>query len=220
MNFKSITEGIKSLEELFFPSVCYFCGNELPNTVKVICRLCWCDLPRYSDENFEKYLPKQYRNLYILYRYDSIAGQLIHLLKYERRFSLAYEFAKALATSFPRIVKEPYHILLPVPLYKTRRRERGYNQCELVCKALSPLIGTRYETNFLVRMRNTKSQTYLDRNQRRENVENAFLCRQPVKNKHILLLDDVVTTGSTVNACSAALLNAGAKQVDVIILAG
>jgi len=220
MNFRSITEGIKSLEQLFFPSVCYYCGNELRDTIKVICRLCWCDLPRYSDENFEKYLPKQYRNLYILYRYDSLAGQLIHLLKYERRFSLACEFAKELANCFPRILREAYHFIVPVPLHKTRKRERGYNQSEIVCRELSPLMGTPYKNNLLVRTRNTKSQTNLNREQRKDNVENAFLCRQPVTDKKILLLDDVVTTGSTINACTSAMLKAGALYVDVLVLAG
>jgi competence protein ComFC len=220
MNFKGIIGGISALEELFFPSVCYFCGNALPDTVKIICRLCWCDLPRYSDENDEKYLPKQYHHLYILYRYDSIAGQLIHLLKYERRFSLAETFAKTLATCFPRMMKEGYHFLLPVPLYKTRQRERGYNQCEIVCRALGPLIETPYEHNILVRTRNTKSQTNLNRMQRIHNVTNAFHCRQTVKDKKILLLDDVVTTGSTINACASALLKAGALSVDAVVLAG
>jgi ComF family protein len=220
MNFKRLIREIQSLEELFFPSLCYFCGNELSHGRRIICRICWYDLPRFSDEHFEKYLPKFYRNLFILYRYDSIAGQLIHLLKYERRFSLAVYFADALVKCYPRILHEGYHFLLPVPLHRTRKRERGYNQCEAICRFLSHLIQTPYSKNILARTRDTKSQTNLNRAQRIKNVENAFHARSTLDGANILLLDDVITTGSTVNACASALLQAGAKHVDIIVLAG
>jgi competence protein ComFC len=220
MNFKRLIKGIQSLEELFFPALCYICGNEIPEDRKIICRICWHDLPRYSDENFEKYLPKIYHNLFILYRYDSTACQLIHLLKYERRLSLAVYFAESLVKCFPRLLHEGYHFLLPVPLYKARKRERGYNQSETVCRFLSPLIQTPYHKKILIRTRNTKSQTNLNKAQRVKNVDNAFLCNFSLENANILLLDDVITTGSTVNACASALLNAGAKKVDVVVLAG
>lgn len=220
MSFKHITEGIKCIEELFFPSVCFLCGNHISGNQKVVCRTCWFDLPEYGSVKPDKFLPKIYSNLNILFRFDSNAGQLIHLLKYERRLSLAPYFAQALFRRFPGLVSGEYHYLSPVPLYKVHQRERGYNQCELVCRELSSLTGISLNMESLVRIKNTRSQTNLNRQQRQDNVKNAFVSKNSVRDKKILLLDDVITTGSTLNACATALLKAGAGQVDVVVLAG
>jgi ComF family protein len=109
-------------------------------------------------------------------------------------------------------------LLIPVPLHKTRVRERGYNQSELLCKVIAAETGIGYDANILQRIRYTKSQTKLDEATRSVNVKNAFKVsqRDRISKKTILLIDDVITTGATINACAKELIRNGAKEVIII----
>jgi len=114
----------------------------------------------------------------------------------------------------------PIDIIIPVPLGKRRKAERGYNQVSLFARPLAYQQGVRFDENSLTRTRNTVSQIGLEADQRRKNVFGAFSAdRRVVRGQSVLLVDDVYTTGSTVNACALALRNAGAKTINVITLA-
>ena len=112
-----------------------------------------------------------------------------------------------------------YDAIVPVPLHKIKYRERGYNQSALLAKQVSLLINVPVQDNLLIRNRYTKSQTNLSKIARERNVSGAFFCSSSFGAERILLIDDVITTGSTVNACADALITAGIKQVDVFALA-
>ncbi len=106
-------------------------------------------------------------------------------------------------------------VVIPVPLFKKRQQQRGYNQSELLARAFCKQTGLALDDTSLVRVRNTGSQTKLGRQARAENMSGAFCVTDPaaVKGKTVLLLDDVATTGSTLEACAVSLRRAGAKRV-------
>lgn len=110
--------------------------------------------------------------------------------------------------------------MIPVPLGKKRLKERGYNQTALVARPLAYEVGIEYSPRALWKARETRSQVGLTASQRQENVYNAYQAdREAVKRKSVLLMDDVATTGSTILACTEALLSAGAQDVYVLTIA-
>lgn len=122
--------------------------------------------------------------------------------------------------SFTRSLQWPVEVLIPVPLGKKRLKERGYNQVGLVARPLAYEMGWKYEPGALSKTRETRSQVGLNHSQRRENVQSAYQADSNiVKQKNVLIMDDVATTGSTISACTEALLTAGAKDVYVLTIA-
>jgi ComF family protein len=110
--------------------------------------------------------------------------------------------------------------MIPVPLSKKRLKERGYNQVGLVARPLAYQLGVQYEPDALRKTRDTRSQVGLSISQRSENVQNAYQADQKaVRSKSVLIMDDVATTGSTISACTSALLSAGAQEIYVLTIA-
>jgi ComF family protein len=142
----------------------------------------------------------------------------IHLLKYENEPARAPSLAHFLAT--PAATLPAFDLLVPAPLHRSRHKRRGYNQAELLATELSKLIAMP-AGNCLVRTRSTSQQVGLDGEQRRQNVAGAFEVQDAslVVGKRIVLVDDVMTTGSTLNACAETLVAAGAVWVGALTLA-
>lgn len=164
--------------------------------------------------------------------YGSYAGplrELIHLLKYEQIRPAAAVLANLLREALAKVELPSSMLLIPVPLWQGKRRARGFNQAEEIARALvrafasggTAATSIQLDTTSLVRQRETASQTGLTRHQRRANVRGAFAVVQPhmVAGRDILLLDDVMTTGTTAGECARMLLRAGAKQVFVATVA-
>ena len=143
---------------------------------------------------------------------------MIHLLKYQRMRTLAQPLANLLLRALPR--EESFDLLVPVPLHWRRRWDRGFNRSELLARAIARSIGVR-PANALRRLKATVTQAGLSNTARRRNVRQAFRCRRPglVRGKQILLVDDVMTTGSTATACAQALKAAGAKRFTLLTVA-
>jgi len=140
-------------------------------------------------------------------------------MKYRRNIGFGEAIAMQMA-DFVRSLKWPVDVLIPVPLGKKRLKERGYNQVALAARPLAYQLGLRYEPDSLRKTRETRSQVGLTISQRSENVQDAYQAdSRVVKGKSILIMDDVATTGSTISACTAALLTAGAKEVYVLTIA-
>jgi len=151
--------------------------------------------------------------------FDSPIQNGLHTLKYRRNIGLGDSLARQMV-DFLRFLQWPVQILIPVPLGKKRLKERGYNQVGLVARPLAYQVGLMYEPGALWKTRETRSQVGLNFAQRRENVHNAYEADpKVVKRKSILLMDDVATTGSTISACTEALLCAGAQEVYVLTIA-
>jgi ComF family protein len=143
----------------------------------------------------------------------------IHRFKYSNVRPLAVPLGR-LASQYLEENPLPVKIIVPVPLHSHRLRDRGYNQSELVAKQLGSATGMRVVTNVLLRVRSTIPQVGLRADQRRENVKGAFCCADTsLKGQDVLLVDDVCTTGATLEACSVALQEAGAGHVWGLALA-
>lgn len=150
---------------------------------------------------------------------DSPLRKAIHRLKYQNEKSLAAPLATLLA--------ECYHannlhteVIVPVPLHQARYKERGYNQSTLLARALSQILQQPVDDKTLIRHRVTQSQMTLKAQERQVNVKDAFSCRSAnLANKTVLLIDDVCTTGATLNACAQALKTTGVSQVYGLTLA-
>lgn len=166
--------------------------------------------------------PPHYSGAFVPFLSRGIVRETIHRFKYQQQLHFQQTLGDWLARVLddPRLVMTPPHAIVPVPLHPTRQRERGFNQAALLAGHLSRKSGVR-TLNALKRSRYTPSQTQFTREKRMENLRNAFELRQSVdvRNLHLLLVDDVLTTGSTVNACAHALRKAGAASVRVATVA-
>lgn len=163
-----------------------------------------------NDKNFDKHM--------YLYQYDGIIRNLILNYKFNQKSYLYQIFVKNLknnkkACSFLK----KYDIIIPVPISKKRLKERGYNQSSLVSNNLE----IQYDNKTLIKTRNIKPQSTLNKEDRIINVENVYIItnNKNIKGKNILIFDDIYTTGSTVNECSKMLKQAGAKNVGVLTIA-
>ena len=209
--------------DLVYPNVCIFC-NELKTGGKdSICDACWNALPAFPvEQNILREIKEKLAtlvylsNLRSMWEFEDNVQIIIHRLKYKHKTSVAAKISQYMSNLIE--FDKDIDLLIPVPLHKKRRRERGYNQSTLICKAISKIKGIPTNEISLQRIKNTKSQTKLNINERKKNVADAFrvVNRSEIENKTILLVDDVITTGSTINACAQQLKNNGAKEIYAI----
>jgi len=145
---------------------------------------------------------------------------IIRRHKYGRDQSLSRALAQCLGENLP-VTGNDYDLVIPVPLHRRRLRWRGYNQAALLGAAVAWRINCTCDLAALARIRNSPPQTSQDRNHRRQNVRGAFVVTRPhrIANRRLLLVDDVMTTGATLDECARTLLAAGARRVDVFTLA-
>ena len=208
---------------LIFPPQCPGCGAEVGG------RSAWCERclnelwqPRMLD-TAERGMP-HVEDCRVLTGYDGAVRTLLHGLKFERRRGDAAPLAWLVAMADEAELaglQLAGGVAVPVPLSALRREERGYNQVELIFSAWCQAQGMQWEDNALLRRRHTAPQWELDRKQRQENINGAFYCNAPEKicHRHILLVDDIVTTGATLEQCALALHQAGAASVRALCLA-
>ena len=174
--------------------------------------------------------PKKFRMARSAMVYDQQSMAIIHRFKYAGKIQLARPFGVLLLNTYLRYWHpENVDLIIPVPLHSKKFRRRGFNQAYLMvdsCKAIPSLdelnaFSRHLDRDVIVRSRSTEPQTGLGRRQRLNNIKGAFSVRLPeaVRGRNVLVVDDVYTTGATVDECARSLLNAGAVQVDVLTLA-
>lgn len=224
----------------FFPKVCSCCKQNLPALYKGnICKNCLSKLPENDglkcsacDVQIQSqkhcYDCSHNKNYFDLirapYKYEKSVKMLIHNFKYSNRFFLAKDFSVAMID----VISEnnwdiQTDIIIPVPLFITRKFLRGYNQAALMAEEIAKKINKECNNKILIRKIYTKAQFSLNRKARQENLQKSFYVNKKytdkIQNKNILLVDDIVTTCSTVNSCAKVLKQAGAKKVFVISIA-
>jgi len=183
---------------------CQVCGK--PQTTLTLCKSCSSDLPRFT----------QLRSWGI---FKGALRQAIHRLKYRRDISLGEILSRPLIDSFKESDWK-VDLIMPVPLGVARLAERGYNQATLLARPLALAVNLPFSYKALSRIRDTASQVDLNLRERKENVKGAFQAKHAaVAGKSILVIDDVATSGSTINECAGALLDAGANLVYGLTLA-
>ena len=238
MSFKQL---MQALAEVFFPRSCLHCGNAVEcSDYQFLCSACSRELffsqpptcstcgypflgmlagPRVCPHCTE--LDPLFEQGKTLFLAKGPARSIIHVLKYQHGFYALWDVKTMIA-------KAPYYknyfkeaILVPVPLHSTKERERGFNQSLMIAKSLNEATTAKGLQELLVRTIYTQTQTQLSRVARLQNVKNAFALASDavvIPNRTYILIDDVFTTGSTLNSCAAVLLGAGATQIKVATL--
>lgn len=220
-----------SLARLFVPRLCAVCGNVLQEGEEVLCQRCAIGLPRTGyhlvpDNRMEQALlgrmPLVRAAAYFYYQRGNDYIRLVHLLKYKGRKDYGFCLGKLVAAELlPSGFFEGVDVLLPVPLHPRKRRSRGYNQSECFARGLSAVTGIPVDVGSVTRDRYTETQTRKSPLERRDNVAGVFSLRRPdaFVGKHVLIVDDVFTTGATVTACADALEGVEGLRVSVLTLA-
>jgi len=218
----AVLEVLRSLADFLFPPTCLLCGGDCPGERK----LCG-DCERELTETALRYEPPQRTIEHIdlisvLLPYDSSCRTLVHAFKYHGMPSAAYFAGKLLARkTLARLAAYADAPLVPVPLHPAKFRERGYNQCLSIAEGFSSFAGNAIREDLIARTVNTGTQTALDREERMRNVKGAFVYtgETSLAGRPVILIDDVMTTGSTLSECARALRDGGAGSVAVCVVA-
>ena len=219
------------LLSLLFPRICYACGNHLMRNEKLICMECYVQIPRTSyhleDDNpvariFWGRCRVERAAAFSFYNRESRIRRLIHNLKYKGVQDIGPELGKM----YGRVLMnsgftKDIDLIIPVPLHPSKERIRGFNQSYLISLGISQVTGITVDSTSLRRVSSTSTQTKKSRYERWKNVEGTFVVEdsRSVMGKHILLVDDVITTGSTMESCVNELLKTEGVKVSVAALA-
>lgn len=204
---------------LIYPRTCAACGNTLFRHEEVICSQCLIHLPKtfyHKDRKnplfqlFWGKIPLEMVSSFYFFNKGNKVQNLIHQLKYKNRPDIGVYIGKRYGQYLKREdIFKTVDLIIPVPLHKKKLRKRGYNQAEMFASGLSASMNIPYDNMSFVRNANTETQTKKSKLERWENVKNKFsiLDTSIFENKHILLVDDVITTGSTMEACAHVLID-------------
>ena len=221
----------EDLINLLFPELCNGCGKLLYHGEKDICTKCLFDLPYtdfhlYQDNPVAKQLwgriSVNAAMAMLYFKKATKVQNLIHGLKYDGKTEIGITLGKLLAK---KLIESEFYadidLVIPVPLHQKKMRTRGYNQSEYIATGLAEELDISVSTKYLLRDKSTESQTKKARYTRYENMQDVFsvIKAEELAEKHILLVDDVVTTGATLEACGNILLNNGIKKLSIAAVA-
>lgn len=226
-----LSQAYLNLLEFFFPSLCVTCGNRLISQEKFLCIDCWSDLPvtnfHLNDDNkvaqlFWGRVKIDFATSFFAFNKGSNYQHLIHFIKYKGMKELGFETGRKFGFSLLESAGFGLvDIIVPVPLHPKKQKIRGYNQSEWIAKGISETMKKPVSVGNLQRNLHTSTQTRKNRYERWENVESIFEVGQPevFEGKHVLLIDDVVTTGSTLESCAFQMLQIKNVKVSIATLA-
>jgi len=216
-------EWLEGLLQLIFPPLCLVCNGVMVQSsgIRQICQNCLNNIESVPENLIKTHIFDRLEeafltDIFVAAVFNPVIQKIIHHIKYRKMNILAVQVAKYLQPFLPkRFFDLPIDLAVPVPLHPMREKERGYNQSLYIARGFMCHSPEIIVTHTLIRGRNTPSQTQLNREQRQINVKDAFQINSEnsVKGKVILLVDDVVTTGATLNECARILKTAGAKEV-------
>lgn len=222
---------IEAAKALFFPRLCLACGTPLISGVDKLCVACNINLPRtgfqhlkdneadklfWGKVHIERVVP------FFYYRKGSDLSKVMHKLKYESRKDVGIFMGRMVMSELQgSSFIHDIDCIVPLPLHPKREKYRGYNQSEMIALGVSQITGLPVYADGVVRSRETESQTRKSVYERWTNVEGVFILKKPelFSGKHILLIDDVLTTGATCAACASSLLTVEGVRVSILTLA-
>lgn len=215
-----INEIIKYVINLIYPNVCGICDKLCDDD---ICKKCEIKLNNISKIKIDRYTNKYFKKHLYIFKYEGIIKERLINYKFNERNYIYKAFVKFMLKN-KKICDflKNYDIIIPVPIHTKRRMERGYNQSALIAKAISKKIPQiDYLEDVLIKKINNKPQSTKNKSERKNNVIGAYYMKnkEKINNKKILLLDDIYTTGNTVNECCKILQSANPKCIDVITIA-
>ncbi|MBS1682309.1 MAG: ComF family protein [Bacteroidetes bacterium] len=216
---------------LFFPQTCMGCSLGLAKGEEILCTKCILELPLTHFSSFEENpvkerfigrLPIKQAWALLRYRKSGVVQQLLHQLKYKNYPEIGLRLGKLAGEDYlNNNGHAAFDFIVPVPLHAARLRNRGYNQSTKFAKGIASALKIPVDEKLLFRRSNTNTQTTKTREERWENVQHAFEVtgQNKVEGKRILLVDDVVTTGATLEACGEKLIKAGCKELSIACIA-
>lgn len=217
--------------DLLFPRCCEACKGALVGNEYLICTQCQATLPRVESDSVAKAAVAAkfvgYQGVkgvvsFLAFTKKGKVQNLLHALKYKGKPEVGILLGKMMAQEVREKGLFPVaDLIVSVPLHKKRRRERGYNQSDAFAEGLSEITGIPWSGNALARIRYTKSQTGKTKVERQENVKDIFEALEPqqIRGKRIILVDDVLTTGATLESCLNVLLRAGSDNIYIMTIA-
>ncbi len=223
-----VREILKPLLDLVYPRICNECNQKISEDDNYFCVSCYSKLKYLSiaddrenirrKSNFHNSIDEVYSLFY--FEPHTVSQKIIHMIKYEGMKNLGIQMGKALGEKLTQAGVKADKII-PVPLHISRKRERGFNQSEVIASGVSQIIGAPMVSGILKRARSTKSQTRLNREERLLNVHDAFelKIKPDLAGKSIIILDDVITSGATLLSCARLLKKLNAEKVIALSLA-
>ncbi len=199
----------------WFKKYCLICNKSIHDR-DFLCEDCNFGLKRFDDFRFV--VPQHVDSVHALWVYDDLSSHLIQRLKFHEDFTVLPFLVDNLFHSL-KLQTQFIDVIIPVPLHYSRLLKRGFNQSGEIGKCLAKKLGLPFNDQFLKKVKKTKAQAELHLDDRSKNLRAAFMVQKDLSGMHIALVDDVMTTGSTVNEVAKVLKQAGAKRVEVWVLA-
>lgn len=227
IRFKEIKE---SLLQIVFPHVCDGCGSDLLSIESRLCLRCLSFLP---ETNFEIHPGNPVEKIFwgrlqvanasshLYFTKESLVQHLMHQLKYKGNKDLGLQLGRLMGVAFKSADRfNEIDALVPLPLFPSKEKKRGYNQATVLCEGMAEILSLPVLNNVVTRPQHTETQTKKGRIERWRNIEGKFQLINPsaIQNKHVLLVDDVVTTGATLEACANELLKANNVKLSIATL--
>jgi|SRR5882724_6999579 len=228
---KTVKEAIDSFAHIFFPHLCVGCGSDLIGDEQLLCLQCINKLP---STNFELYASNPVEKIFwgrasiksasaqYYFTKNSILQHILHQLKYKGKKEIGIYFGRMMGEALCQSNRfADINALVPLPLFASKERRRGYNQANVLAEGISSVTKLPILDNCIERITATETQTQKNRIERWQNISGKFKLKdkEMIRGKHILLIDDVITTGATLDACANELLQAEEVQVSVAALA-
>lgn len=217
-------ESLNKVFDFFLPRICPACNQKLKSFEEIVCDSCFAKLKLTSEtliktEYQKKFASKNFVSDFhpvFIFESGNEIQHIIHALKYNRQFRVGIYLGKLIANQLkPKLFDWKIELIIPIPLHRLKKAERGYNQSEFIAKGLSLASKIPFSAKAIQRKKFTETQTHLSALKRQQNVRDAFRVdkQKLIEGKTILLVDDVITTGSTISECAKVLLENGAKKI-------
>lgn len=225
----SLTEIRDSFLHFLFPHICEGCGSDMLSRNSLLCARCMEALPEthfeWYDNNpverkFWGRLPIKAATAQYYFTRESLIQRLVHRFKYKGNKELGLQLGKMMGRLLKRSGRFHAEALIPLPLFAAKERKRGFNQATILCEGMAEHLAIPVLNQVIMRPQATETQTRKGRIERWKNMEGKFVLANPdaIAGKHVLLVDDVITTGATLESCGAALLAADKVELSVACL--
>lgn len=215
----TVKEIKESVLHLFFPHICTGCGSDILNVESALCMRCVDAMPETNfelhpgnpvEKSFWGRLPLSGATAQFYFTKESLMQHLMHQFKYKGNRELGIQLGRMMGEQIMNSGRFDADALVPLPLFPAKEKRRGYNQATVLCQGMAERMKIPILDKAITRPQHTETQTKKGRIERWKNMEGKFILSDPaaIKNKHLLLVDDVVTTGATLEACGNELLKA------------